>query len=111
MCVAARRRRKSDTGCIACVCMCSRPLQITGASFFPCTYNPATHKRSYATNCYYLPNKDRPNLHVAVKAAVNRVLTEETPKGEFQAVAVEFRDADGKVHTVNARKEVVLSAG
>ncbi|GJE87488.1 GMC family oxidoreductase [Phanerochaete sordida] len=83
-----------------------------GICFLPNTYDPKTHVRSYSTNAYYLPNKDRPNFKVAVGAHVNRVLTENTRDGSWSAVGVEFTDvASGKTQTVNAKKEVILSAG
>ncbi|EKM59944.1 uncharacterized protein PHACADRAFT_250766 [Phanerochaete carnosa HHB-10118-sp] len=89
-----------------------RIQQPKGVSFLPNTYDPQNHKRTYSTTAFYLPYKDRPNYKVAVGAHVNRVLTENTRNGSWTAVGVEFFDeASGKVQTVNATKEVILSAG
>ncbi|EKM59627.1 uncharacterized protein PHACADRAFT_250247 [Phanerochaete carnosa HHB-10118-sp] len=83
-----------------------------GCHFLPNNYDPQNHKRTYATNAFYLPYKDRPNYKVAVGAHVNRVLTENTRNSSWSATGVEFFDeASGKVRTVNATKEVILSAG
>lgn len=93
----------------------------------PNTYDPASHTRSYATTvsevtsrfynslhygvqAFYTPNKGRENLAVLVDAAVDYVRTERTKSGKLSAVGVEFEHG-GKKCTVNARKEVILSAG
>ncbi|KAH9938079.1 alcohol oxidase [Fomitopsis serialis] len=81
-----------------------------GVSFIPNTYDPIKHVRSYATTAFYLPNKDRPNLKVLINAAVQRINTQPAPNGKLDAAGVEF-EYDGKVHTVNAQKDVCLAAG
>ncbi|MBW2377729.1 MAG: GMC family oxidoreductase N-terminal domain-containing protein, partial [Deltaproteobacteria bacterium] len=48
----------------------------------------------------------RPNLTITLNAAAKRVLLD----GK-QAVGVEYEDAKGRVHQVEAKREVVLSAG
>ncbi|PSR73741.1 hypothetical protein PHLCEN_2v10431 [Hermanssonia centrifuga] len=58
----------------------------------------------------YSPNKDRPNFTVLVSAHVHHVLTEKAQDGKLTAVGVAFEHG-GKVHTVNASREVILSAG
>jgi choline dehydrogenase-like flavoprotein len=52
----------------------------------------------------------RPNLTILSGVQVTRVLLENTASGPV-AVAVEYRAADGRLATVQASKEVVLSAG
>ncbi|KAH9850810.1 GMC oxidoreductase [Lenzites betulinus] len=81
-----------------------------GAFFAPCTYDPKTHTRSYATTAFYLPNRDRPNLTVLVSSHVNRVLPASHDESQFVAESVEF-EYKGDVYTVNANKEVILSTG
>ncbi|KAF9821193.1 hypothetical protein IEO21_00801 [Rhodonia placenta] len=92
----------------------SAPLPVrhepTGVFLAPNTYDPASHTRSYATTAFYTPNKGRENLAVLVDAAVDYVRTERTKSGKLSAVGVEFEHG-GKKCTVNARKEVILSAG
>lgn len=50
--------------------------------------------------------KKRPNLTIALNAVVQRVLLEGN-----KAVGVEYRDKKGALHSAEARREVVLSAG
>ena len=59
---------------------------------------------------YYLPNKDRPNFTVLVAAHVHRVLPASNASSEFTAESVEFEHG-GRIHTVRANKEIILSAG
>ncbi|KAI0776222.1 alcohol oxidase [Trametes elegans] len=84
--------------------------QTAGVYHAPCTYDPVSHTRSYATTAYYLPNKDRPNLKVLVSAYVNRIVPASNKDSEFTAEAVEFVH-QGQVYNVHANKEVILSAG
>ncbi|KZT05544.1 GMC oxidoreductase [Laetiporus sulphureus 93-53] len=81
-----------------------------GVFFAPNTYDPSTHTRSYATTAFYLPNKDRANLTVLTSASVNRMHTDTTMNGKLSAMGVEFLHGD-KTYIVNAKKEVILSAG
>lgn len=59
---------------------------------------------------FYLPNKDRPNFSVFVSAHAYRVLTSRIEDGLLFAHGVEFVH-EGRLHRVNARKEVILCAG
>jgi choline dehydrogenase-like flavoprotein len=78
-----------------------------GAGFFELGYEPATNVRGSTSIWYLHPLLGRrPNLHLVTGARVTRVLVE-----DGRAVGVEHRDADGAVHVVRARREVVLSAG
>ncbi|KAJ8468739.1 hypothetical protein ONZ51_g9450 [Trametes cubensis] len=81
-----------------------------GTYFAPCNYDVRTNTRSYATTAYYLPNKDRPNLAVLVAARVNRILPSSDGGLVFSAERVEF-EYGGELHTVRAKKEIILSAG
>ena len=103
--------------------------QPVGTYFAPCNYDVRTNTRSYATTvsslpihatatlnlastcqAYYLPNKDRPNLAVLVAARVNRILPSSDGGLVFSAERVEF-EYGGELHTVRAKKEIILSAG
>ncbi len=52
----------------------------------------------------------RPNLAIITGAHATRILLEGT-NGNLTATGVEFRTADGELHTAHAAKEVILSAG
>jgi choline dehydrogenase-like flavoprotein len=83
---------------------------IKGVSFQPNTIDPLTHTRTYAATAYYLPNKDRENLNVAVSALVTRVVLEKTASGEFEATGVEVQST-GRKFIIKAKREVILSTG
>ncbi|GJE91578.1 GMC family oxidoreductase [Phanerochaete sordida] len=74
------------------------------------THDPRTSTRSYATTAYYLPNKDRPNLTVLIRALARRVVTRPGADGKLNASGVEFIYGD-ETYSVRASKEVILSAG
>lgn len=61
--------------------------------------------RSYSATGYLRPNLQRKNLHVLTEAYATKILFD-----EHGATGVEFSHS-GKLHTVKASKEVVLSAG
>lgn len=63
--------------------------------------------RCSTSKAFLRPVRLRPNLHVAMKAHVTRVLIDPTTRIAF---GVEFI-RDGKVHRIRATKEVILSAG
>ncbi|MFL1379685.1 GMC family oxidoreductase [Nocardiopsis protaetiae] len=62
--------------------------------------------RVTAWRAYVAPVLGSPLLTVVTEAHVTRVLIE-----DGRAVGVEYRGRDGEVHTVRARREVVLAAG
>lgn len=66
-------------------------------------------RRWSTANAYLHPVKSRPNLTIVTKAQVSKVHLEEVD-GAKQATAVSYIKG-GKTHTVNAQKEIVLSAG
>ncbi len=53
--------------------------------------------------------ESRPNLTILTNAHVTRVVMAQN--GGLTATGVEYRDADGNLQTVSARREIVLSAG
>ena len=61
--------------------------------------------RSSNANAYFDPNRNPHNLHIVTKAQVLKILF----RGKT-AVGVEF-DRNGELYRVNARKEVILTAG
>jgi choline dehydrogenase-like flavoprotein len=62
-------------------------------------------RRSYSATGYLLPNAGRSNLKVLTEAMATKVVLDGN-----KATGIEFSH-EGKTHTVNASKEVVLSAG
>lgn len=74
-----------------------------GTSYFNFTVKDG--KRFSVVHAYLLPAMQRKNLTVITKAETHRVIVEGT-----RCVGVEFAH-DGKLQTVRADKEVVLSAG
>ncbi|NUU22731.1 MAG: choline dehydrogenase [Streptomycetaceae bacterium] len=71
---------------------------------------PVTQRRGRrwsAADAYLRPALKRPNLTTTTGAVVHRVLIDD----ELRATGVEFADASGRVQQVEARLEVILSAG
>lgn len=66
-------------------------------------------RRCSTANAYLRPAMKRNNLTVVTHAQVHKVLLENTEKGP-KAVGVEYK-RKSQLHTVHARKEVILSAG
>ncbi|SPQ20169.1 edb51bc1-333e-4a33-8647-c87830b3d5fd [Thermothielavioides terrestris] len=83
---------------------------ICGAVMYPDAIDPKTKTRSFAGNAYLAPARDRPNLTVWTGATVDRILFDHTAEG-IVATGVQYFTRDGKLDTVAARKEVILSAG
>ena len=62
---------------------------------------------------YLLQKPDRPNLKVLTKAKARKIIFSHgvaDPTGLVEADGVEF-EYEGVVHTVHAKREVVLAAG
>ena len=73
------------------------------------TVEPQTRTRSYAASGYWIPNRDRPNLHVVTHATVHKLLLDHsttTPRA-----AGVFVELDSKTQTVRCKKEVLTCAG
>ena len=73
--------------------------------FGPIDCTIADGRRASAAACYLHPVMDRPNLTVITKAQAARILVE---KG--RAAGVEYV-RKGRVHKINAEREVILSGG
>ncbi|KAK1590781.1 uncharacterized protein LY79DRAFT_669736 [Colletotrichum navitas] len=79
-----------------------------GVFWFPTLMDPRTVTRSYAGTGHYLNvNATRPNYHLLINTKVRRLLVDD----ELSATGVEFPLGDNTLLTVNAKKEVILSAG
>lgn len=64
--------------------------------------------RCNSAKAFLAPAKDRRNLHVVKNSQVTRIIIDHTTK---EVKGVEFVSADGKIRSVNVRKEVIVSAG
>jgi choline dehydrogenase-like flavoprotein len=78
------------------------------ASLFQTTVKDG--KRSSTFHAFLEPAMERDNLTVITHAHVQRVVLEGSGD-DVRCTGVEYRDADGALHTVSATKDVVLSAG
>lgn len=78
-----------------------------GAGFFEVGYDPQTNVRG-SSSIHYVHEamEARAGLAVITGARAERVVVE-----GGRAVAVVYRDADGALHEVRARREIVLSCG
>ncbi|KAI1347469.1 GMC oxidoreductase [Xylaria sp. FL0043] len=83
-----------------------------GSNIAPETIDPKTKQRSYATNAYLDPVRNRPNLTIRTGTTVTKVLLEK-PSSTENAIAkgVQIFSKSGAFETIGARKEVILSAG
>ncbi|KAF8661637.1 hypothetical protein AX16_001279 [Volvariella volvacea WC 439] len=69
-------------------------------------------RRSSSSTAYIHPNINRPNLHVLVNARVTTLLRTGFKNGRPLFGAVEFKqDSSTRATTVNAKREIILSAG
>lgn len=83
-----------------------------GASWTPASIDPSTGARSYSASAYLWPNMGRPNLAIIANATVTGInLSSSGGQQVATGVKFAFNDNQGKVLTVSATKEVVLSAG
>ncbi|GKT49619.1 dehydrogenase xptC [Colletotrichum spaethianum] len=79
-----------------------------GVFWFPTLMDPRTVTRSYAGTGHYLNvNATRPNYHLLVNTQARRLVVDD----ELSATGVEFPLGNNTLFTVNANKEVILSAG
>ncbi|KAK2603404.1 hypothetical protein N8I77_009866 [Diaporthe amygdali] len=85
---------------------------VCGAVIAPESIDPATKQRSYATNAYLDPVRSRPNLMILTETTVTKVLIDKPSAGNGAvAKGVQYTSKDGTPQTVNARREVIISAG
>lgn len=78
-----------------------------GSGFFEVGYDPQTNVRGSSSIHYLHDVMDaRESLDVITGARAERVVVE-----DGRAVSVRYRDADGALHEVRARREIVLACG
>lgn len=76
------------------------------------TIDPKKKQRSYATNAYLDPVRDRANLTIKTKVTVTKLLLKRASPGEDAVVhSVQFTTKEGSAQSVAVRKEAIISAG
>ena len=76
------------------------------------SYDPVNASRSFAANAYYSPHANRPNLKILTAALVTKIIFAPVPEDGTSLVATGLSfTARGKNYVVNAKKEVIISAG
>ncbi|SPO38680.1 related to Glucose oxidase [Pseudozyma flocculosa] len=80
-----------------------------GASNHPSDINPKNSTRSYSAPAYLFPNQARQNLKVLTNALATKVNFSKTYSG-LKATSVSIKSG-GRVYSIRANKEVILSAG
>ncbi|KAL0942294.1 GMC oxidoreductase [Colletotrichum truncatum] len=79
-----------------------------GVFWFPTLMDPRTVTRSYAGTGHYLNvNATRPNYHLLVNTLARKLVLDD----QLSVTGVEFPAGNNTLITVNAKKEVILSAG
>lgn len=79
-----------------------------GVFWFPTFQDPSSVTRSYAATGHYLDvNGTRPNYHLLINTQARRLIVDD----DLAATGVEFPLGNNTLFTVNADKEVIVSAG
>ncbi|ROW04124.1 hypothetical protein VSDG_00941 [Cytospora chrysosperma] len=84
---------------------------MVGFTSYPKTINQDLNIRWDAARAYYYPYQNRTNLKVMLSTTARKLTWASTEGTEATASGVEITTADGTTSVVNARKEVILSAG
>jgi choline dehydrogenase-like flavoprotein len=82
---------------------------VRGISVAQSTLDRDANVREDAARAYYYPIKDRSNLRLFLNTTANRIVWES--HNETAAKGIEVTHADGFIRVLNARKEVIISAG
>ncbi|KAF2626643.1 GMC oxidoreductase [Macroventuria anomochaeta] len=84
-----------------------------GFNVWPMTLNVSTLMREDAARAFYYPiAKERPNLHVFLNTTASHILWKDSDGGSEKTTSgVEVVRSDGTIRTLQATREVILSAG
>ncbi|TVY56724.1 Glucose oxidase [Lachnellula cervina] len=74
------------------------------------TLDPDANVREDAARAFYYPFQERTNLHIYLKTTVAKVIWTDND-GDAIADGVKVISSNGTVSTINAKREVILSAG
>jgi choline dehydrogenase len=83
---------------------------VRGFSVWPQTLDREANVREHSARAYYYPVRDRSNL-VIFRGRVDRISWAGTNGSKALAEGVEYTTEDGRVKTLYAEKEVIVSAG
>ncbi|KAH8846839.1 hypothetical protein MCOR27_010750 [Pyricularia oryzae] len=83
---------------------------VHGVSSNPLTIDRDAHMRWDAARAYWIPAEGRPNLKM-IRGTARKIVWRTGTSGAVQASGVEYLTAAGEAVVVDARREVVLSAG
>ncbi|EHA51690.1 glucose oxidase [Pyricularia oryzae 70-15] len=83
---------------------------VHGVSSNPLTIDRDAHMRWDAARAYWIPAEGRSNLKM-IRGTARKIVWRTGTSGAVQASGVEYLTAAGEAVVVDARKEVVLSAG
>lgn len=92
----------------------SQDGEATGAFMVADAIDKTSKNRSYAANDYYLRlAKGRENLTVRTGIVVDRILFDSSrdTEGRLRATGVQYTTEDGRSHTIQATKEIIVTAG
>lgn len=86
---------------------------VRGFTTWQNTMDMVANVREDSSRAYYLPVRNRPNLHVFLNTTVRRILWKDDQTERPFAVAdgVEVTAANGDFNAIQATREVILSAG
>jgi choline dehydrogenase-like flavoprotein len=83
---------------------------VRGFTVWPSTLDRHANVREDAARAYYYPIQSRPNLYIFLNTTVSKILWKD-PMGEVEADGVEMISSLGEVISLQANREVILSAG
>lgn len=83
---------------------------VRGFGPFPKTLDRDANVRESAARAYYEPIDSRPNLRV-IQGTVKRLLFRDAHGPDLIAYGLEYTDNQGKLKSLTASKEVIISAG
>ncbi|KAL8888312.1 MAG: hypothetical protein Q9215_004224 [Flavoplaca cf. flavocitrina] len=86
------------------------PIQSAGNRCYTAAIDPQTQKRSSSDSQYGGPASSRPNLIIATRATVLKIVLSGSSSEKLTAEGVEAA-IDGTIHAFMATKEVILAAG
>lgn len=82
-----------------------------GFYVWPSTVDRDANVREEAARAFYYPVQSRPNLYLFLNTTANKIVWETETNGTMTAKSVEVTASNGTVFEIDAKREVILSAG
>ena len=82
-----------------------------GYNIYPRTIDTIANVREDAARAYYWPFTSRTNLQLMVNTVATKIVWAASNGSNATVSGVQVTKADGTTQTINARKEVIISAG